>query len=257
MSEVSIPRVRACAIIRALNIRDASELSIEDIAWARGALVIENGLRGADARLVHTPGVRPAIIRVNKQITPNGRKRFAIAHELGHFELKHNPGSPTECAEKDFLLWYKSQNQTEVEANIFAAELLMPESMFRPQLEKALPSMHLIESLADQFQTTLTATAIRYIDLCEERCALVFSSHGKVVWFRRSPEFHHWISPGRNLSNNTHAIDFFRSGAMSEKMETVRLDAWADGNVTELQTIQEISRALPSYSSVLTLLWMP
>ncbi len=256
MSEVSIPRIKACEIIRNLKIRDPSEISIEDIAWTQGALVIENGLRGAEARLIYTPGIQPAIIRVNAKISPPGRKRFAIAHELGHLQLNHNPGAPTECSEKDFLLWYKSQNEKEVEANLFAAELLMPEEFFQPRLERTLPSMELVESLAEQFQTTLTATAIRYVDLCEERCALVFSTRGKIGWTRRSPEFHHWVPPGRRLSSYTHAADFFEKGVVSSKMETVRLDAWVE-NVSERATINEQSRALPRYDSVLTLLWIP
>ncbi len=111
MAEVSMPTIRARAIIRKLSIKDPNDIAIEDIAWTRGALVIENGLRGADARLVFTPGIKPAIIRVNASITPFARKRFAIAHELGHMELEHNPGAPTECGEEHFLLWYRSQNK--------------------------------------------------------------------------------------------------------------------------------------------------
>jgi Zn-dependent peptidase ImmA (M78 family) len=168
MAEVSIPRVRACVILRDLKIKRPSELSIEDIAWTRGAIVVENGLRGADARLIYTPGIQPAIIRVNATIQHVGQRRFAVAHELGHMELKHNPGAPTECGEPQFAQWYKSQNTQEVDANLFAAELLMPEAMFRDRLEKTVPSFEVIERLADEFQTTLTATAIRYIDLCEE-----------------------------------------------------------------------------------------
>jgi hypothetical protein len=60
-------------------------------------------------------------------------------------ELKHNPGTPTECGEKQFVLWYKSRNEKEVEANLFAAELLMPEAMFRRKLEKTVPSFALID----------------------------------------------------------------------------------------------------------------
>jgi Zn-dependent peptidase ImmA (M78 family) len=248
--------VRARAILKELKILDPADLSIEDIAWTKGALVIENGLRGADARLVYIPGMRPAIIRVNKQISPVGRKRFAVAHELGHFELKHSPGAPTECAEREFLFWYRLQNANEVEANLFAAELLMPEYLFRVKLDKTLPSMELIESLAEQFQTTLTATAIRYVDLCEEKCTLVFSTAGKIVWIHRSPEFHLWIAPGRKLSSYTYALDFFAQGTVSPKVETVPLDAWVE-NSSERETIKEQSRALVSYNSVLTLLWTP
>src|ERR1700676_3692211 len=134
MAEVSIPRIKAAVILRDLGIKEPGEISIEDIAWTRGAIVIEDGLRGADARLVYTPGIRPAIIRVNATIPQLGRKRFAIAHELGHMELKHNPGAPTECGEKQFIQWYKTQNNSEVEANLFAAELLIPEAILRKRI---------------------------------------------------------------------------------------------------------------------------
>ena len=143
MGEVSIPRIKAGVILRDLKIKEPGDISIEDIAWTRGAIVVEDGLRGADARLVYMPGVLPGIIRVNATIPHLGRRRFAIAHELGHMELRHNPGAPTECGEKQFVMWYKSQNDKELEANLFAAELLLPETMFRRKLEKTIPSFEL------------------------------------------------------------------------------------------------------------------
>jgi Zn-dependent peptidase ImmA (M78 family) len=256
MAEVSMPKVKACRILRDLRIEEPGELSMEDIAWTRGAVVVENGLRGADARLIYTPGVRPAIIRVNATIPQIGRRRFAIAHELGHMELNHSPGAPTECGEREFVLWYRSQNKSEVEANTFAAELLLPEVMFRKKLERTLPSWELIEQLAEEFNATLTATAIRYIDICEEPCAVVFSTHGKVLWTRKSKDFSGWIVPGQQLSHNCLAIDFFKKGNVSTKMETMRRDAWIE-NASERQAIREQARAMPSYDSVLSLLWIP
>lgn len=257
MSEVSLAQIRAREIVRTLGLRDPADISIEAIAWVRGALVVENGLRGAEARLVYTPGAEPAIIRVNAAMREPGRKRFAIAHELGHLELNHNPGAPTECTETHFLLWYKGQNANEVEANVFAAELLMPEDLFRTRLERTLPSMELIEGVAAEFGTTLTATAIRYVDLCEEKCALVLSTDGKIVWVQRSPEFRHWIEPKRALGSYTFASDFFSKGHVSEKMETARLDSWVEGNISSRVTVKEQCRAMPTYNSVLTLLWIP
>jgi len=128
--------------------------------------------------------------------------------------------------------------------------------MFRRKLEKTLPSLELIENLADEFKTTLTATAIRYIDLCEEQCAVVFSTAGKVVWSRRSADFHRWITPGRKISSYSLAADFFERGHLSDKMETVRRDAWVE-NASDREMIKEQSRALRSYDSVLSLLWIP
>lgn len=257
MSEVSMAEIRAREIVRKLGIKTPADIAIEEIAWTRGALVIEDGLRGADARLLYTPGIGRAVIRVNATIRPFGRKRFAIAHELGHLELKHNPGAVTECTEREFLQWYKQQNQQEVEANMFAAEILMPGDLFRHRLERTMPSMELIEALAEEFQTTLTATAIRYVDLCDERCAVVFSTDGKVAWMRRSPLFHYWIAPKRALSSFSYASDFFSKGAVSDKMQEARLDAWVDDKVSSKAMGKEQSRGLHSYNSVLTLLWIP
>jgi len=254
MSEVPWPEFKAGSIIATLKIVDAADISVEDIAWVRGALVLEGGLRGADARLVHTPGVQPAIIRVNPTVRPPGRKRFAIAHELGHLELKHNPGSVTECAEKEFLAWYQKQNDQEVDANIFAAALLMPKKLFLKRLEGTVPSMDLIEDLAEFFQTTLTATAIRYAQLCGERCAVVFSRNARIEWVRRSPEFGAWIPPKTKLSENTYAIDYYTKGTVSTKRESARLDAWVEDG-SPRATIYEQSRPLPSWESVLTLVW--
>jgi len=95
----------------------------------------------------------------------------------------------------------------------------MPEEMIRKRVEKTLPSMELIENLADEFETTLTATAIRYVDLSEEQCALVFSTDGRIVWSHRSSEFRRWIAPGRKVSPNSCAIDFFESGILPGECE--------------------------------------
>lgn len=73
------PRLKAREIIKNLKISDPSELIIEDIAWTQGALVKEGGLCGCDARLVHTPDVSPAILRVRKYLSAVGKRRFAIA----------------------------------------------------------------------------------------------------------------------------------------------------------------------------------
>lgn len=251
-------RLKAREVIKTLKIKDPSEISVEDIAWNQGALVVEDGLQGCDARLVYTPGVRPAMLRVKKPLNPPGRRRFAIAHELGHLKLAHNPGQPTECADREFLAWYKDQKDSEVEANIFAAELLMPESLFAPRLTPVTPSFEVVELLASDFQTTLTATAIRFVQLCDQKCAVVYSKAGEISWSWGSPEFHYWIKRGTKLKTSTYAVDFFEKGYATQQMQEmqeVTRDAWIPGE-SMLDTIKEQSRALPSYGSVITLLWI-
>jgi IrrE N-terminal-like domain len=251
-------RVKAREVIGSLKISRPSDISIENIAWTQGALVIEDGLRGCDARLVHTPGIKPAILRVRKPLSPPGKRRFAIAHQLGHLKLAHSPGKPTECADKEFHAWYRDQRDQEVEANVFAAELLMPEPLIFPRLQNSVPSFELIEEISSDFQTTLTATAIRYVQLSGNRCAIVCSTAGEVRWSWPSPEFHHWIKRGTKLKASTYAIDYFERGVATEHMQEVQevtRDSWIAGESMQ-DTIKEQSRVLFSYDSVLTLVWI-
>lgn len=65
------------------------------------------------------------VIIVNKSFS-NDRKRFTLAHELGHI-LMHD--------EKNFpISEYRTDKIKEEEANIFASEFLMPESEIKNQL---------------------------------------------------------------------------------------------------------------------------
>ena len=79
---------------------------------AFGALFLLRGGRG--------------VLLVNSSL-PQGRARFSIAHELGHLLLRHNPlGRIGEPRDPD----------QERQADRFASELLMPESlMYRADRE--------------------------------------------------------------------------------------------------------------------------
>jgi len=79
-----------------------------------------------------------------------GRERFTIAHELGHF-LLHLGASDSSanffaCREKDIHSTSSSRRQRgkEAEANRFAAELLMPEQLVKKlahQWKASIPKM--------------------------------------------------------------------------------------------------------------------
>src|SRR5208337_349926 len=66
----------------------------------------------------------------------------------------------------------------------------------------------------------------------------------------------HGIAPGRKVSSYSGAIDFFQRGSVSGEMQTVRRDAWVE-NASERKAIKERSRAMRTYKSVLSLLWIP
>ena len=63
--------------------------------------------------------------------TSTRRHRFTIAHELGHWicHAKHEASAPTYCRSQD--LAQDADRAVEREANVFGAELLMPEQAVR------------------------------------------------------------------------------------------------------------------------------
>jgi len=66
--------------------------------------------------------------------------------------------------------------------NLFAAELLMPTTHFRPQAAALDPSIDNIQKLAKEFQTTLTATAIRFTDTSRKNIQVVWAENGLIKW---------------------------------------------------------------------------
>ena len=79
------------------------------------------------------------------------------------------------CDEEDMHAWKESKSR-EIEANEFAASLLMPYKIFIRFINTGQPTFDAISEVAKEFRTTLTATALRYVDFSKEPCALVVSN---------------------------------------------------------------------------------
>jgi Zn-dependent peptidase ImmA (M78 family) len=251
------PDARATTLLRNLGITQPSEISVDDIAWMRGALVRDENLKGAEARLVTFSN--RAIISISTHIIEPGRRRFAIAHEIGHLELHRQISSLALCVVSDLDLRPLEESaypQSEQEANIFASALLMPDFLFRPGCQKPAPSLSVIEQLAENFGTTLTATALRYIAFCPERCAVVFSQDRCIRWYKPTADFGFHIPVRETLDPYSLAIDFFDGKSIPDRMETVDASTWLRGRYRSNAMIKEESRSLPKYNAVLSLLWI-
>src|SRR4051812_28373992 len=133
---------------------------VEDIAMDRGVLCLEANLTGCLARLVRK--ANRGIIRTDSAIREEGRKRFAISHELGHWFLHESESQFFICTAEQMRDYRGSP--MEVEANLFASELLMPTPLFRPLASDVEPRLEAVRSLAITFNTSLMAAAIRLLD---------------------------------------------------------------------------------------------
>jgi Zn-dependent peptidase ImmA (M78 family) len=93
------------------------------------------------------------IILLNDSI-PYGRKRFSLAHEIGHARLGHASALPGEGKRLERPLWQERQ------ADAFAAELLMPRRHVLAE-----PREVSARSLAERYRVSPTAMLIRLKEL--------------------------------------------------------------------------------------------
>lgn len=237
--------LKARELLKRLRVSAVEEIVVEEIAAFHDLFVVDGGLSGAQGRLVHRGG--KGIIRIQTGLTQVARRRYIIVHELGH-RLLH-PDRDALCAERDFVRY--EPGNAETEANAFAAELLMPRALFEPVCEVARPSLEIVRQLADRFGATLTATAIRFVDLCPEACAVVWSEKSKIKWAITGPDFP-FIRFGESLQPASHAYDAFCGRQLPRGPQEVPAAAWVDRR----GDIFEDSIALERFGAVLTLLWM-
>jgi hypothetical protein len=248
-------------VLNEVGITRVEDLSLlELIAWERGALVRSTYLTGAEARIAMA-GER-AIITVSTTVRDSRRRRFSVAHELGHLEMHRTEGGLAFCVSTDIDEWPSHQADAgrEQEANQFAAALLLPERFFKPLCRKKEPSLDLVAELADRFDVSLTATALRYLQFCNEACAVVFSRDRDIQWFRGSKYFDElrvFIPVARPLDQSSLAASFFQGDSLRTTRTRVYASTWfAPGRYNSDATIYEQSWSMPSYNAVLTLLWV-
>ncbi len=101
------------------------------------------------------------------------RQRFTIAHEIGHLVLHKGELFVDQTVRVNFRDKRSSlaEDQQEIEANKFAAELLMPPEMIRREVVKCIAKkkvatdMHLITELARVFEVSEQAMGYRLFNL--------------------------------------------------------------------------------------------
>jgi hypothetical protein len=128
-------------------------------------------------------------ILYNPNIASSGRINFTLAHELGHYLVHRaqNPGG-FECSQGRVLGFDKqtAQRQIEQEADAFASYLLMPATDYRSQVGRNDMTLELLRHCADRYDVSMTAAAIKWLDLTDKCAALVVATNGFVLWCWRS-----------------------------------------------------------------------
>lgn len=221
----------------------------------------DKGISGALVRQGDTFGILFAT-----HIKSVGYQRFSVSHELGHYFLEGHPekllpGNGIHRSRAGFV----SNDECELEADHFAAGLLMPRFLVEPAIARSKDGLEGIISIAELCLTSLTATAIRYVELTDCPAAIIIST-GQVIdycfmseslrgWNREVE----WIRKGTGLPSSS-ATSMFNQNA--EKIESAEKDEspaeltdWFGGGIEA--TGKEEVIGLGSYGKTLTVLSFP
>ena len=158
-----------------------------------------------EGSLLRFKGIPRGYVVLSTQVREYTRRRFTLAHEIGHYILPDQQELSHPCTKEQIESWADDIPGPEADANRFAAEILMPRSLIH--LEE-MPTFKHIEQVARTCDTSLTASAYRIAGLSSFRVAVVWSQAGRVRWYKASEEFYRWIRKGP-LDPATFAYDAF------------------------------------------------
>ncbi|MGH1588580.1 ImmA/IrrE family metallo-endopeptidase [Methylobacterium phyllosphaerae] len=173
---VPVPIQELCARLGILRIEDLDTVEFE------GGLVTD--AKRSEGTILAKRGGEP-------------RRRFTIAHQLGHFLMAHHvPDQPGRflCKSSDLLrVTAKEGDQRqrrEVEANRFATLMLMPPHLLRGAMATfRKPDLEHVRVLARDFAVGKAAAARAYVQYHPERIAIVVAGDGRVQRCYRSLSF--------------------------------------------------------------------
>lgn len=211
-------------LLVSLGIRKPSEIDLEAIAFYCGAEVREIPLSGCEAQI---SGYKDqAIIIINSNSSAD-RKRFSIGHELGHW--KYHKGRSFICRADDIDNVGRTYSATdpEVIADNYSSDLLMPNYLFSP-LAKESPhaSFDVVMKLKNDFSTSITATALKYIQHSNEASMLICHGQNGRRWFKRGKDIPAEFFPRDDLDAESFAMDVLYGRKTQARPNKIGADAW-------------------------------
>lgn len=134
---------------------ETEPLDISELTKSLGIIMNFEPMAGDDSgSLVKKKKTGQWVMTVNSLHHPH-RQRFTIAHEIGH-RIKH--GAFCDNFEDKTFFRNGASNAMETEANIFAAQLLMPKNAFDTYIKTISEK---VEDIARNFQVSSMAVRIR------------------------------------------------------------------------------------------------
>lgn len=185
-----VPAVTARQVLDRMGISDPPATHLEEIAREEHIRVGKRSLPDDPnlSGLLLFRGDKRAIL-INTFIGNSGRINFTLAHELGHYFLRHSPtylpdgNQGFRCSPDDVQNGFRPK---EAEANHFASELLMPAEQFYLSMVGSVLDYTLISNLARQFFVSKHACCNRILEFLKDPYIVIRSKSYEITEIRAS-----------------------------------------------------------------------
>ena len=212
-----------------------------------------------DGVLIRDRVATKGIIGIRESIRESSRKRFTIAHEIGHFVMPGHKHLPNACESVRIDSYGPRVPVAEREANQFAAELLLPSKVVGETFRSCEPSLEAVSNIAQQFLTSFSATARRTVDLRDDGCAVIWQENGRISWvYKDRSRFPFFLAEDAIPVKDPNCDNVSSNRNIALSLRKVDPAHWlSERDAENITDLFEESRYLPSYNAVISLLWIP
>ncbi|ARK50062.1 ImmA/IrrE family metallo-endopeptidase [Burkholderia pseudomallei] len=217
-------------------------------------------LDGFDGLLKANKARSKWLILYNSAVQSEGRKRFTIAHEFGHYILHRHGQDQFACGDADIETGHGNEQDIEAEADSFASTLLMPLDDFRRQADGQPISFGLLGHCAERYGVSLTAAALRWIEIAPRRAVVVASRDDHMLWAKSNEAA---FKSGAYFATRRNTIELPRqalahsdNGWSAGDQQTGRAQHWFPDEPASMP-VTEMTRVAGQYDYTLTLLSLP
>ena len=206
----------AINLLSKFGIDNPNKVEIVDIAHALDISITYSDLQNSEGRIVH--GTTKSMVVLNKNCKYSTRSNFTIAHEIGHFIL-HKDEPIIHDDKVSGMSWFNPKYSSKIakqeyEANCFASELLLPESIFRNEVEGKAFSPDIIRYLSGNYKISRSAVIFKFTELDFHPVCVFYSHQSRVKFWKKSTSFRYKIKDCTKLPppSDSVATEYFEEG---------------------------------------------
>ena len=187
------------------------------------------------------------------------RQRFTVLHEIAHIVLELPSQHYGRNVTTSDILSYQQRPREEILCDVFAAECLLPYSVFKKDIDDLDVSLDALKELANQYKASVTSTGSRFAANCDIPCAFVLMENDKTRYVSRSKslrELNGWISVGTNIPPGSVAHRLIRKGSRPQDYDNIAADIWFNEGVKGFDLVAEETMLLREWNQCLSVIWL-